>query len=81
MLKIQVVGSGCPSCQKLEAVCREIVTENQMEAEIEKITDFHQFADLGILLTPGLLINGKVASMGKIPVKATIKSWLDAANQ
>lgn len=79
MLKIQVVGSGCPNCQRLEALCREVVSENQMDAEIEKITDFHQFADLGVMMTPGLLVNGKVVSMGKIPVKATIKNWLDSA--
>jgi len=78
MFKIQVVGSGCPNCQKLEALCREVVSENQMDAEIEKVTDSNRFADLGVLMTPGLLINGKLVSMGKIPVKATIKNWFDS---
>ena len=81
MLKIQVVGSGCPNCQKLEALCREVVSENQLDAKIEKITEFERFAELGVLMTPGLLVNGEVVSMGKIPGKATIKNWLGVATQ
>ncbi|MEJ2633878.1 MAG: thioredoxin family protein [Calditrichia bacterium] len=79
MLNIKVVGSGCPNCQKLEALCREVVSENNIEAEIEKVTDFNKFAELGIFITPGLLINDKVVSSGKIPVKNTLLHWLTNA--
>ena len=76
MLNIKVVGSGCPNCEKLAKLCNEIITENNIEAEIEKIPDFNQFADLGIMMTPGLLINNKVVSSGKIPAKSTLASWI-----
>lgn len=79
MLKIQVVGSGCPNCQKLEALCREVVSEKQMAAEVEKVTDMNRFADLGVFMTPGLLIEGKLVSMGKIPTKSTLAHWLETA--
>ncbi len=77
MLNIKVVGSGCVNCQKLEALCREVVAENQIEAEIEKVTDFNKFAELGIYMTPGLIINDKIVSSGKLPTKATLAHWLE----
>mgnify|MGYP002635001467 CR=1 FL=1 len=76
MINIKVVGSGCPNCQKLEAQCKEVVTENNIEAEINKVTDINQFADLGVMMTPGLIVDGKVLSQGKIPTKSTLQHWL-----
>jgi len=67
---------------KLEALCREVVAENNITAEIKKVTDFNKFADFGIMMTPGLLINNKVVSSGKIPVKSTLTHWiLDAVRK
>ena len=79
MLNIKVVGSGCANCEKLEQLCRDVLKDNSIEAEIEKITDVNTFADLGILLTPGLLINNKVVSSGKIPTKWTLENWIKEA--
>jgi small redox-active disulfide protein 2 len=79
MLKIKVVGSGCPTCQKLEQLCREVITENKIEAEIEKITDINTFADLGIFMTPGLLLNDQLVSSGKLPTKSTLEHWVKEA--
>jgi len=76
MLNIQVVGSGCPNCQRLEQLCREVVSEHQVSAKIEKITDFERFADLGIMMTPGLLLNDKVVSAGRIPTKEALGNWI-----
>jgi len=79
MLNIKVVGSGCANCNKLEQLCRSIVEDNNIQAEIEKITDVKTFADLGIFLTPGLLLNDKVVSSGKIPTKWTLENWIKEA--
>lgn len=76
MLNIKVVGSGCPNCQKLAALCKEAASENNLEAVFEKVTDVNQFADLGIMMTPGLIVNNKVLSQGKIPTKSTLVHWL-----
>lgn len=82
MLAIKVVGSGCPSCQKLAALCQEIVDENKLEAEIEKVTEMEKFAELGIMITPGLLLNEVIVASGKIPAKSTLLRWIqDAASQ
>lgn len=79
MLNIKVVGSGCPNCQRLEQLCQEVISENEVSATIEKVTDFNKFADLGILMTPGLLLNDKVLSSGKIPTKETLQNWISEA--
>jgi len=76
MLNIKVVGPGCLNCNKLEQMCRNIVEENNLEANIEKISDLNKFAELGILMTPGLIINNKVISSGKVPVKGTLEKWI-----
>lgn len=81
MVDIKVIGPGCSFCEKLETLCREVVAENGIEARIEKVTDMSKFADYGILLTPGLVINGEVKASGKIPVKPTLAHWIqDAVN-
>jgi small redox-active disulfide protein 2 len=76
MLDIKVLGPGCANCVKLEGLCREVITENGIEATIEKITDYKRYPDFGILLTPGLVVNGKVLASGKIPTKSTLAHWL-----
>lgn len=81
MLKVIVLGSGCPNCKKLEQLCYDVAAENNLDMHLEKITDFKKFADYGIMFTPGLVINGKVMSSGKIPTKATLAHWMIEANQ
>jgi small redox-active disulfide protein 2 len=81
MLHIKVVGSGCPNCQNLEKLCQEVITENNLDGEIEKVTDINKFSELGIFMTPGLVVNGKVLSSGKIPAKHTLAHWLSEADK
>ncbi|KUG24778.1 redox-active disulfide protein 2 [hydrocarbon metagenome] len=76
MLNIKVVGSGCPNCAKLEALCKEVISESGYLANIEKVTDVNDFANLGVFMTPGLVVNDKVLSQGKIPTKSTLEHWL-----
>ncbi len=79
MMNVKVVGSGCPNCQKLESLCRDVIEEEGLNADLEKVTDLNRFAELGVFMTPGLIVNDKVMSSGKIPVKSTLKKWLTKA--
>lgn len=79
MLDIKVVGPGCANCERLANLCKEVIEENEIEATISKITDVNQFADLGIFVTPGLVVNGQVKASGKIPTKHTLLRWLQDA--
>ena len=76
MLNIKILGSGCTNCKNLEKLCREVVTENKLEANIEKVTDIKEIVSYGIMSTPGLVVNGKILSSGKLPTKNTLQHWL-----
>ena len=80
MLEIKIIGPGCPNCEKLETLCNEVVKEENLDAQIDKVTDINKFGDYGVMLTPGLVVNGKVLSQEKIPVKSTLKNWLEKAD-
>jgi len=81
MLNVIVLGSGCPNCKKVERLCYDVAAENNLNMDLEKITDFTRFADYGIMVTPGLVINGKVMASGKIPTKATLTHWMIEADK
>lgn len=76
MLDIKVLGPGCANCQKVETLVREVMAEHKLEGKIEKVTDRSQYADYGLMMTPGLWVNGKLVSSGKIPAKSSIEQWL-----
>lgn len=76
MKKIKILGSGCANCKRLEAVTRKVVDALGIEAEIEKVTDFAEIMKYPILSTPGLVINEKLVSAGRIPTEGQIETWL-----
>lgn len=78
MLKIEVLGPGCANCQRLEKEARQAVALAGVEAEIVHVTDYRQIASYGVMHTPGLVIDGKVVSTGRIPSAGDIAEWLSA---
>ena len=76
MLTIKILGSGCSNCKRLEATTRKVVEELGIEAEIEKVTDYAEIMKYPILSTPGLVINEKLVSAGRIPSPAQIEAWI-----
>lgn len=79
MVNIKVLGSGCANCKRLEANARKVVEDLKLEAEVEKVTDINEIMKWSIISTPGLVINNKVVSAGRIPGEAEIAAWLKAA--
>lgn len=80
MLDIKVLGPGCPNCIKLENLVKEVVADLNIPAQIEKITEREKFLEYGIMMTPALIVNGKILVMGKIPTKPTLENWLKNFN-
>lgn len=75
-MKIEILGSGCPSCKQLEENAKKAVKESNKEAEIVKVTDISKFVDYGVMQTPAIVIDGKVKCSGKVADKEEIKKWL-----
>lgn len=76
MLTIKILGSGCANCKRLEAQTRKVVEKLNIEAEVIKITDHMEIMEFPILATPGLVVNEKVVSSGRIPSESEIEAWL-----
>lgn len=78
MKSIKVLGPGCANCKKLETMAREAATSAGIDAEITKVTDMKAIMAYDILATPGLVIDEKLVSSGRIPTQAEIRKWLEA---
>lgn len=76
MLTVKILGSGCANCKKLEAVAREAATASNVEAEFVKVTDMQQIMAYDLLSTPGLVVNEKLVSSGRIPTVTEVQKWL-----
>ncbi len=81
MLKIKVLGPGCPNCQRVEAMAKQAVASFGVQAEIEKITDYAEISTYPILSTPGLVINEAVVCSGRVPREAEVITWVADALQ
>jgi len=79
MLTIKVLGSGCANCKRLEQIARKVVEDMSMQAEIIKVTDYNDIMAYNILSTPGLVINEKLVSYGRIPTPAEVTTFLTNA--
>ncbi len=79
MLDIKVAGPGCRNCIELENRVKQALCELQAEATVMKVTGFQEIAALGILMTPGLVVNGKVVLQGKLPTVAIVKNLITGA--
>ena len=76
MLTVKILGSGCANCKKLEAVAREAAKNAHLVADFIKVTDMKAIMNYDLLSTPGLVVNGKLVSSGRIPTVAEMQKLL-----
>jgi small redox-active disulfide protein 2 len=79
MVKVKVLGTGCAKCNKLYGLVEQAIRDTGVAAEIAKVERIDEIASYGIVLTPGLVIDGEVKSAGKLPSAGRIAEWLRAA--
>ncbi|MBA3027216.1 MAG: thioredoxin family protein [Desulfobacteraceae bacterium] len=75
-MEIKVLGPGCAKCAQTEKIVKEAVAEAGIEAHIEKVTDLMKIAGYGVFGTPAVVVDGEVKSVGKIPTKENVTSWI-----
>lgn len=76
MKKIEVLGTGCPKCKKLDALTREAVGALGLECDIEKVEDIQKIMTYGVMMTPALVVDGQVVITGKVPSVDELKKLL-----
>ncbi len=78
-MKIEVLGPGCPKCQSTEQVVLKAVAELGVQAEVVKVTDINAIIGKGVMWTPAIVIDGKLAMQGKIPTLDQVKQLIKGA--
>lgn len=66
-MKIQILGSGCSKCNRLEKNVKKALEKKGVKADIQKVSDIDRITRMGVMITPGLVIDGKIVSTGKVP--------------
>jgi len=79
MTTIKVLGSGCANCKRVEQIARKVIIDMGIEAEVIKVTDYAEIMAYNVMSTPGLVINEKIVSTGRIPTPAEVTTWLTSA--
>jgi len=77
-MKVQILGVGCPKCKQLLANTEQAVAELGAAVEIEKVEDIREIMKFRVLMTPALVVEGKVRAAGRVPSSQEIKQMLQA---
>jgi small redox-active disulfide protein 2 len=78
MTKLQILGTGCPKCQKMAEVAEEAAKSLGIEYDLEKVTDVNQITGFGVMMTPALAVDGEVKVVGKVPTIDEVKELLSS---
>jgi small redox-active disulfide protein 2 len=78
MIKIQILGTGCPKCQKLTEAAQQAAQELGLEFELQKVTDINEILSFGVMSTPALAVDGKVKVAGRVPTVDEVKKLLQS---
>ena len=77
-MKIEVLGTGCAKCKSLMAEAQKAVAASRLPVELSKVEDIEAIMGYGVMQTPALVVDGKIKSMGRIPLAAEIATWISA---
>ena len=75
-MKIEILGPGCPKCKKLYENTQEALQKTGVAADVVKVTKLSDISNYGVMLTPAIVIDGRVKAVGKVPSTEEIAGWL-----
>jgi small redox-active disulfide protein 2 len=76
MKQLQVLGTGCPKCQKLAQAAEQAARELGIEFTLEKVTDINDILGFGVMTTPALVVDGEVKVAGRVPGSTELQEIL-----
>ena len=74
---IKILGTGCPKCQSMTSVVKEVVSENDIDATIEKVEDIMEIMKYNVMTTPALVIDNVITIKGRVPTKEEVLTLLN----
>jgi len=80
-MDIKVLGTGCAKCRAVEKTVKEVLAELSIDAEVEDVRDMAKIMEYKVMMTPGLVIDGKVVSSGHVPSKNDVKKMIEEARK
>jgi len=78
-MQIKILGPGCPRCNQLEKVTKEVVDELGIEISLEHVKDIKKIMEYPILTTPGLVLNEELVCSGRVPSKKEVTAFITTA--
>lgn len=74
---IKILGTGCPKCQSMTSVVKDVVSENNIDATIEKVEDIMEIMKFNVMTTPALVIDDVITIKGRVPSKDEVLALLN----
>ena len=74
---IKILGTGCPKCQSMTGIVKDVVSENNIEATIEKVEDIMEIMKFNVMTTPALVIDDVITIKGRVPSKDEVMALLN----
>ena len=75
-IKIEILGTGCAKCVKTKEIVEKALQESGLQADVVKVEDYETILSYGVMITPGVVIDGEVMIAGKIPSVDNVKKWI-----
>ena len=75
-MKIEVLGTGCTTCNTVEVIVREAVAKSKIEVEVVKVSNRLEIVKTGVALTPAVIVDGQIKLVGKIPEIEDVIKWI-----
>lgn len=75
-MKIEVLGTGCMKCDMLEKAARSAADHLGIDYSLEHVTDLNRITDYGVMMTPALVVDGKVKVVGRVPSETDLQKLL-----
>ncbi len=75
-MEIKICGPGCAACDKAQQIVEAVVAAREIQANVSKVTDFQEIAQMGIFSTPAVIVGGEVKCVGRVPKENEVEDWL-----